>query len=790
MNTYSNSTGAIFEEKVELDYKTRIFPLGKQWNAFVLVLESGRLKQNPRGIVITFMSRFLVRAFVLLLFGVVSLGALLPADALAWGTCPYEPQDGRIIIEFFESWVLRSDQLSGLSKGPLAVSIPAGTYDITLVSWDNHSQKPNQVQDDESWFLQVQNADGDIFFASSPISDIPQNQNQIEELVNENAVITQDIAGLIAHHIKEEVVSEPNSLTPRCAVFDLKEILASEFSILGHKFHDQNENTIFDGDEQGLESWTINISGSEDFEDSTITDELGHYSFDGLFTGFYTICEEQQEDWKQTFPENNECYEVEIVDQDLEAVDFGNVLLEGSEEPLDVCPNIEDIQQIIPEGFELIEGECVLIEDGDPPTGDDDGGNGGGGGGSTTGGGGGGNPLKVPALRIDKTVSGEFTNPGGTVEYTVVITNIGPVSSINTILVDTLPAGFSHEGTASTIREWELGEIPAKGEVTITYEAAVGNDVATGDMYINVAEVRADRQDPLSDDAVVAVRGPSVKAAEAFPVLQIQKAVDTETTFRNSSIIYTVTLKNVGEAPAVNVFVLDTLPSGFYNENRTSLYSWQIPLLNPGETWKKSVLIIVSSDATIGIHENLVVANAENHGEVRATVPVQVLYAGTTLPDTGDDVSPESEVQVTLLEETSLEQLVGNYLVIPKIGVHVEIVEGEDASSLAQGAWRLPGTSTPDRGGNTVVAAHRFRYAPPYEATFYYLDKLETGDEFSVFWEGKEYRYQVVDSHIVAPTNLDILNDTPTSTFTMVTCSPLFSTSERLIVSGELISIL
>lgn len=128
-----------------------------------------------------------------------------------------------------------------------------------------------------------------------------------------------------------------------------------------------------------------------------------------------------------------------------------------------------------------------------------------------------------------------------------------------------------------------------------------------------------------------------------------------------------------------------------------------------------------------------------------------------------------------------------NFLSISKIGVFMPIVEGEDESALNKGAWRMPETSTPNQGSNTVITGHRFQFLPPHERTFYLLDKLEIGDTFYIFWQGEEYRYRVFSIEIVEPTALEVLDPTETSIVTLFTCHPLFSIKQRLIVRGELI---
>lgn len=129
-----------------------------------------------------------------------------------------------------------------------------------------------------------------------------------------------------------------------------------------------------------------------------------------------------------------------------------------------------------------------------------------------------------------------------------------------------------------------------------------------------------------------------------------------------------------------------------------------------------------------------------------------------------------------------------NRIVIPKIGVDVEIVEGKDQRVLSRGIWHIPDTSNPAAGGNTVLSGHRFQYLPPSSKTLYLLDKLENGDLIIVYWEGVEYDYRVNGQAVVNPTQTEILENTPDNRLTLFTCTPLFSTSKRLVIFSEQVS--
>ena len=127
-----------------------------------------------------------------------------------------------------------------------------------------------------------------------------------------------------------------------------------------------------------------------------------------------------------------------------------------------------------------------------------------------------------------------------------------------------------------------------------------------------------------------------------------------------------------------------------------------------------------------------------------------------------------------------------NTLVVPGIEVDGRIWEGTSVDLLNKGIWHRPKSSTPDKGGNTVLVAHRFLYTSGPN-TFYHLPKMKVGDKFFLFWEGKEYDYEVYEVKIVPPTAVEIEDNTQESIVTLYTCTPLWTAENRLVVRGKLI---
>ena len=129
-----------------------------------------------------------------------------------------------------------------------------------------------------------------------------------------------------------------------------------------------------------------------------------------------------------------------------------------------------------------------------------------------------------------------------------------------------------------------------------------------------------------------------------------------------------------------------------------------------------------------------------------------------------------------------------NRIVIPKMLLDQQILEGPESdwfNILYRGIWHWPGSSTPDRGGNTVFLSHRFSYTGPRGA-FYYLNRLVPGDNIGVVWDDKLYTYDVVSSQVVPPTDTAIENNTPNPQLTLFTCTPLWAPVNRLVVVAKL----
>jgi LPXTG-site transpeptidase (sortase) family protein len=131
----------------------------------------------------------------------------------------------------------------------------------------------------------------------------------------------------------------------------------------------------------------------------------------------------------------------------------------------------------------------------------------------------------------------------------------------------------------------------------------------------------------------------------------------------------------------------------------------------------------------------------------------------------------------------------GQQLTIPRMNLDEAVHQGPTAKTLRHGLWHRPHTSTPDRGGNTVIVGHRLTYTDP-KGTLYHLDKVKVGDSIGLTWRGKQYVYKVTTTKVVAATEVSIEAPTDKPRLTVYTCTPLWLPKDRLVVVADLQEIL
>jgi sortase A len=132
-----------------------------------------------------------------------------------------------------------------------------------------------------------------------------------------------------------------------------------------------------------------------------------------------------------------------------------------------------------------------------------------------------------------------------------------------------------------------------------------------------------------------------------------------------------------------------------------------------------------------------------------ATLLSTVAFAGTS------DVPPQDA------------GLVGR-IRIERIGVNGTIREGADDETLRIAVGHIEGTPLPGAGSNVGLAAHRDTFFRP-------LEKIRKDDLVELTTAKGTFRYRVVATEIVLPTDVQVLDPTPKPSITLVTCYPFIN---------------
>jgi sortase A len=118
---------------------------------------------------------------------------------------------------------------------------------------------------------------------------------------------------------------------------------------------------------------------------------------------------------------------------------------------------------------------------------------------------------------------------------------------------------------------------------------------------------------------------------------------------------------------------------------------------------------------------------------------------------------------------------------ISRLGLSAIVLEGTDNKTLRHGVGHIRNTALPGQPGNAGLAAHRDTFFRP-------LKDIRQDDIIRVTTVNGDYRYRVVSTRVLNPTDVWVLKPTGTEILTLVTCHPFYfvgSAPNRFIVQAE-----
>jgi sortase A len=121
-------------------------------------------------------------------------------------------------------------------------------------------------------------------------------------------------------------------------------------------------------------------------------------------------------------------------------------------------------------------------------------------------------------------------------------------------------------------------------------------------------------------------------------------------------------------------------------------------------------------------------------------------------------------------------------IVIPRIGISFDVIQGTDDVSLEKGPGHYPGTAFPGLGHTVAIAGHRTTYLAPFR----HIDALKPGDEIVLEMPYGRFVYTVQFHRIVLPTALWVTHNVGYERLVLSACNPLYSATQRIIVFARL----
>jgi sortase A len=120
-------------------------------------------------------------------------------------------------------------------------------------------------------------------------------------------------------------------------------------------------------------------------------------------------------------------------------------------------------------------------------------------------------------------------------------------------------------------------------------------------------------------------------------------------------------------------------------------------------------------------------------------------------------------------------------LEITRVGLSGVVIEGDTDAVLDRAIGHLPDTPLPWKEGNSALAAHR-------DTIFRPLKGVRLGDVLRLKTPHGDFDYRVTETMIVKPDEVWVLDPTPVTTLTLISCWPfnyIGNAPERFIVRAE-----
>ncbi len=182
----------------------------------------------------------------------------------------------------------------------------------------------------------------------------------------------------------------------------------------------------------------------------------------------------------------------------------------------------------------------------------------------------------LASLSITKDDMSDPVSAGDMLIYHIAVANSGPGDAENVVVTDTLPSGLTYQSSTDSCAETspgtltcDLGTLAAGTTRDFLVTTLVDTGIVSGTHLVNTATVTSTT--PLTNSVLSDQETTLVQQALGTPAdLQIEKVASSDVVTAGTTVTYTMLITNAGPGTALDVDVVDSLPSGLTLLSATS----------------------------------------------------------------------------------------------------------------------------------------------------------------------------------------------------------------------------
>lgn len=119
---------------------------------------------------------------------------------------------------------------------------------------------------------------------------------------------------------------------------------------------------------------------------------------------------------------------------------------------------------------------------------------------------------------------------------------------------------------------------------------------------------------------------------------------------------------------------------------------------------------------------------------------------------------------------------------IPAIDLDAVVVQGTDTADLQKGPGHYPTSALPGQGKTVAIAGHRTTYLAPFRD----IASIAEDDEIVLELPYGTFSYRVIETDVVDPTDVGVVDDVGSERLVLTACHPLYSAAQRYVVTARL----